>query len=513
MAIEYGVIDAPRMLLPLSSGPNADAPCKNAAFNGLRLVVTVWPSALKAELVGDELNALHSGPYGAHATSTELHALNHERARARAPGCEFDGALYLLADPEAYSTLKALKSADAQRRLDELARECRSGTVRFLAATHFDGLRHGGPPAVDGAALHREEEAVLSGSSAGNAGDGGCSDDDETDQPAPAGIVGNRSAAGRSGRWWCLSGLSRNPTAQMAVNTSRSHADHFLVVAPTTGKLDAALMCYTSREGARALTERDGDSSVFRLPGDNRPALPRMFQETPGRKYHHFSHAQNKQLQAKAESASTRRAVAVATSRVRLLLFLAHIGLVPPPPPPHSAETLHAEPCSSRQCRSERRSIERDDSWPSIGAAQTARITWAAFAKSPTREGALRCLACLKGFYLNFFPSPVHLDSDNNLESWSLRKIKQLLQQLSGAPSANAGATVLPLRGLALFTRPERDVTHAFFRDEEHGAWDSGMVGDGRGSADGWATGFHLQSGGASWRRLEAVLEWYRSLS
>ena len=198
---------------------------------------------------------------------------------------------------------------------------------------------------------------------------------------------------------------------------------------------------------------------------------------------------------------------------MRLLLFLAHIGLVPPPPPPHSAETLHAEPCSSRQCRSERRSIERDDSWPSIGAAQTARITWAAFGKSPTREGALRCLACLKGFYLNFFPSPVHLDSDNNLESWSLRKIKQLLQQLSGAPSANAGATVLPLRGLALFRRPERDVTHAFFRDEEHGAWDSGMVGDGRGSADGWATGFHLQSGGASWRRLEAVLEWYRSLS
>ena len=54
MAVEYGVIDAPRMLLPLSRGPNADAPCENAAFNGLRLVVTVWPSALKAELVGDE---------------------------------------------------------------------------------------------------------------------------------------------------------------------------------------------------------------------------------------------------------------------------------------------------------------------------------------------------------------------------------------------------------------------------------------------------------------------------
>jgi len=82
-------------------------------------------------------------------------------------------ALYLLANPEAYSTLKAVESADAQRRLDELARECRSGTVRFLAATHFDGLCHGSALAVDGVALHREEEAVLRGSSAGNAGDGG----------------------------------------------------------------------------------------------------------------------------------------------------------------------------------------------------------------------------------------------------------------------------------------------------------------------------------------------------
>ena len=48
--------------------------------------------------------------------------------------------------------------------------------MRFLAATHFDGLGGGGALAVDGVALHREEEAVLrGGSSAGNAGDGGCS--------------------------------------------------------------------------------------------------------------------------------------------------------------------------------------------------------------------------------------------------------------------------------------------------------------------------------------------------
>ena len=510
-AVEFGVIRAPRKKLQLSRG-HADAP-RNAAFHGLSLVVTIWPSTLKPQLSECDLRALHSAPYGTHATSTELHGLNYERARAR--GCEFDGALYLLAEPEAYQNLRALQSAndeDDKERLAALSSACLSGNVQFLAATHFGGLDDAGAAAVDAAALHKEEEAVLSGASAGNAGDG-CSSNDEKDQ---ASMVGNRSAAGRSGRWWCYSGLVRNPTAQMAVSASRLHADHFLVVAPTDGKLDAALLCYTSRAGARALKERDGNDTTFHLRGDDQPSLPRMFQEMPGRKYHHFSHVQNMELQAKSGSASTKRAVAVATSRVRLLLFLAHIGLVPPPPPPHSAETLHAEPGTSREHRLERRTRERDDSagacWPLIGAAQTARITWEAFEQSSTREGALRCLACLKGYYLNFFPSPVHLDSDNNLESWTLREIEQLQQQLSGASSANAGATVLPLRGLALFTRPERDVTHAFFKNEEHGAWDSGMVSEGRGGVDGWATGFHLQSGGASRRRLRTVLDWYRNL-
>jgi len=32
----------------------------------------------------------------------------------------------------------------------------------------------------------------------------------------PASKAGNRSAAGRSGRWWCYSGLLRNPTEQLA---------------------------------------------------------------------------------------------------------------------------------------------------------------------------------------------------------------------------------------------------------------------------------------------------------
>jgi len=69
-----------------------------------------------------------------------------------------------------------------------------------------------------------------------------------------------------------------------------------------------------------------GNGTTFHLPGDDQPSLPHMFQEMPGRKYHHFSHVQNMKLQEKSGSASTKRAVAVATSRVRLLLFFGIVG-------------------------------------------------------------------------------------------------------------------------------------------------------------------------------------------
>lgn len=129
------------------------------------------------------------------------------------------------------------------------------------------------------------------------------------------------------------------------------------------------------------------------------------------------------------------------------------------------------------------RESELGGCWPSVGAAQTARRTWEAFAISPTRECALACLACLKGFYLNFYPAPLHCDSDNYLESWTLRWLaEQASTPAFSDTSPNAGATVLPLRGLAIHTRPECDVTHAFFKHEEHGAWDSGGMASSRGS-------------------------------
>ena len=122
----------------------------------------------------------------------------------------------------------------------------------------------------------------------------------------------------------------------------------------------------------------------------------------------------------------------------------------------------------------------------------------------------------------------MHHDSDDYLESWSICALLDLASAPSDsgmldAPAmrrqrlaeyeANAGATVLPLRGLALFTRPERDVAHAFFKFELHGAWDCGAAaakGSGRGGAEGAPTAFHLQSGGCSDRRIEKVIAWVK---
>ena len=119
----------------------------------------------------------------------------------------------------------------------------------------------------------------------------------------------------------------------------------------------------------------------------------------------------------------------------------------------------------------------------------------------------------------------MHRDSDLYLESWTIREMLDLSEEQ--APSldeaspkrrraepheANSGATILPLRGLAFFVRPDRDVAHAFFRHEEHGAWDSGAgaVRGGRGLHSGVPTAFHLQSGGCSDRRLRVVSRWVR---
>ena len=66
------------------------------------------------------------------------------------------------------------------------------------------------------------------------------------------------------------------------------------------------------------------------------------------------------------------------------------------------------------------------------------------------------------------------------------------------------------MRGLAIFARADRDVGHAFFKTEEHGAWDCGRAAaaDGRGALGGSQTSFALQSGGCSVERIDAMVKW-----
>ena len=91
---------------------------------------------------------------------------------------------------------------------------------------------------------------------------------------------------------------------------------------------------------------------------------------------------------------------------------------------------------------------------------------------------------------------------------WTLRRLGAASGEGEGAADGgapNAGATVFPMRGVALFVRPERDAAHGYFNAELHSAWDCGADATGRGGAHG-GTAFHLQSGGCSKRRLNVVV-------
>ena len=203
------------------------------------------------------------------------------------------------------------------------------------------------------------------------------------------------------------------------------------------------------------------------------------------------------------------------------MLFMAHLKLVPSPKSIAESEgvasgTRSGSACASsdscaraRDERADERERRKRWTWTGAleGAALTAVVTWRAFAMMTSRDEAIQVLAVLKGTYINFYASGSHFDSDHNIESWTLRRLGAASGE--GEPAAdggarNAGATVLPMRGVALFVRPERDAAHGYFNAELHAAWDCGADATGRGGGHG-GTAFHLQSGGCSNRRLEHV--------
>ena len=401
--------------------------------------------------------------------------------------------------------------------------------AHLLAAIHFDGLPAG--LATNEAALADEERTASAGGGAAAADD---AIEETLAEPGEEAVAAsgaewgaesaaqvyhaNRSAAGRSGRFRCLSGLVRNPTVRMAVGEgTAADAAHTLLVAPATGPVDRLLVGYTSRDRRRPAREPRG--------------VPRAFMETPGRSYLHVSHPDHRKMHQPG-TATAARGAAVAASRCRLLLFLSAIGLVPPPDAHGVSESqglgmpgAAATTTTARQSRRDERSPSAPTGagearraraarvahrsaahrWGDAGAARTALRTWEAFRLSQTRAEALRALASLKGYYVNYYPSPLHKDSDDHLESCTLRWLGAGEAAAEAAAVGNAGGTVLPFRGLAIFTRASRDVTHLYFKDEEHAAWDGGgEAGGGRGRQ----TAFHLQSGGASRKRVRAVCEW-----
>jgi len=535
--VDVGVIAAPpKLFVPLS----ADAQREYAEYAGLRCAVTLVPRSLIAELSKEEQQTVHAAPIGPFVYGKKLYGLDAEQAKRCAGGEPFDCAMRLLASDELCDRIRAAKVREARRAMLQDAANKGEGELAMLAAVHEDQLTktHG-----LAAQMISEERIVAAGCSEADGASSGDDDDDEQ-QPqrqrrSTEAATSNRSAAGRSGRWWSHSGFLRNPTWRMATSKSELHAHHAFAIAPNEGTLDRVSLAYVSDEHAEPLTRRRAETQPSAtLKGDRRPSLPRTFTETPGRHYLHLSHLQHQRLQAEG-SASAARAQAVAESRVQVLLFLGWLGLAPMPPQPKdqpsgpprtrqsqaeaqqpAASDMAAKDVAARQRAS--RCSERQTH--AKGAPRTAWRTWQVFDKSASQEDAIAALACLKGFYLNFYPAPMHKDSDDYLESWSIRKLLDLdsapfesaepLDQAARPPGheANAGATILPLRGLALFTRPERDVTHAFFKSELHGAWDCGAdaKGGGRGGAGGAPTAFHLQSGGCSDRRIEKVMRWVK---
>ena len=304
---------------------------------------------------------------------------------------------------------------------------------------------------------------------------------------------------------------------------------HTFVIAPTRGTFERLLISYVGGPNAVAMTRRSEDKVTFALRGDeNGHGKPRTFAELPGRCFIHTRPTDNVrellaatlpcsetmsqdeehavEVEAGAASAGTVSGgveshplpLLIATSRIRLLGFLAFFGLVPKPGRIQVPVELEGE----RAARAHVRSLLPTES--EGGAALTAVLTWRVFECACSRERALFILATLKGRYDNFYPACNHCDHDKHLESWMLRYLDSDSDIAPTLLDSLCGATLLPLRALAFQLIPDLSIGHAFFRREWHAAYDGGVAAarSYRGGVGGRPTAFVLQSGGCSERRL-----------
>ena len=218
------------------------------------------------------------------------------------------------------------------------------------------------------------------------------SDDDDATHRRDA-ELGSRSAAGRSGVFHNFLPWISNPTfTRYTVGTPEVPADPIAAIhtfagppAKGTGNVDCATLIYPCGDGPRAMSRTRSKGSKWTLPNDDKPDRPRVFVERPGcaavtpptsrrrsptfanphrRRFYRRTRPQNLELQQEG-SASKRRNVEIATSRVKFLCWCAYYGLAPLPGAEQAAATAaHAAAGSSdegRQTRAATANVTEDE--------------------------------------------------------------------------------------------------------------------------------------------------------
>jgi len=302
---------------------------------------------------------------------------------------EFDAAIILTAADEDMLRAQRVQGLPSQERADFFRALCGEHCVEFLVAVHFRAAVGAVPcNPLDRVPARLDNEPAPNPDSE--------SDDDDDDEPdADAGQANNRSASGRSGRFSNFAPLVSNPTFRMAVGDDAVRAHHTFAIAPTPAHtphgIEHMLITYVGGGGARAMQRKRSDGGVWRLPGDDDGnGKPRAFVELPGRRFNYAKRPQNVHELRKAldgrPAKSIREApplpLAMAESRVMLLGFLSHYGLVPSP------KEVRSVPESNARTERARWRNGLPDGVNVDGAYITAVRTWGVFARPHVKCGA-----------------------------------------------------------------------------------------------------------------------------
>ena len=301
-------------------------------------------------------------------------------------GADYDAAIVLTATDEDMLRAQNVQGLSSRERADFFSALCGAKLVGFLVAVHFR--------AAFGAVPCNPLERVPARLDSEPAPDPE-SESDEDDGDEPGADANNRSASGRSGRFSSFAPLVSNPTFRTAVGGDAVRAHHTFAIAATHAYtphgMEHMLIVYVGGGGARAMQRKRSDGGVWRLAGDDEGnGKPRAFVELPGRRFNYAKRPQNvRELRTALRGRSAKSIVqapplplAMAESRVVLMGFLSHYGLVPSP-----REVLSVPDSNARTERARwRRGLP--DGVNVDGAYITAVRTWGVFARPHVKCGA-----------------------------------------------------------------------------------------------------------------------------